>query len=258
MQFVWWQLLLVIVISYLFGNVTFARIIAKCKHKDITKLGSGNPGSTNTLRNFGLKLGILNLVLDLLKGFIPSIVTFYLFGQNYAYLYIAGISTIVGHIYPVIFKFKGGKGIATSIGVFLVANWWVALIVFIVMIIGMIFIKYASIFTIGFVIVMSIVEICLTNPANWVNYIFISMILILVMYAHRHNIVKLFTGKENKTELLKMLKGIINKKKNQNEQTQVINNPNELSNIDNSNNTDSLNQKEEKSTINNDDVGNDT
>ena len=111
------------------------------------------------------------------------------------------------------FKFKGGKGIATSVGVFLVANWWVALICFAVMIIGMLFVKYASIFTIGFVIAMSVVEICLCNPANWVNYIFISLILLLVIYAHRANIVRLFKGKENKTELLKMLKGLGKKKK---------------------------------------------
>ena len=81
------------------------------------------------------------------------------------------------------------------------------------MIIGMLFVKYASIFTIGFVVAMSIVEICLCSPLNWVNYIFISGILALVLYAHRSNIKKLLTGKENKTELLKMLKGL-GKKKN--------------------------------------------
>ena len=80
------------------------------------------------------------------------------------------------------------------------------------MLIGMIFVKYASIFTIGFVVAMSIVEICLTNPINWVNYILISGILFLVLYAHRANIVRLVKGKENKTELLAMLKGL-NKKK---------------------------------------------
>ena len=250
------------IISYFIGNINGARVVSKIKHGDVTKSGSGNPGTLNVWRTFGFWPGIMTFVLDMLKGLIPCLVAYLTFGyigcNPEIALYVAGFSVVLGHVFPVVFKFKGGKGIATSIGVFLVANWWVALIVFVVMIIGMIFIKYASIFTIGFVIVMSIVEICLTNPTNWVNYIFISMILILVMYAHRHNIVKLFTGKENKTELLKMLKGIINKKKNQNEQTQVINNPNELSNIDNSNNTDSLNQKEEKSTINNDDVGNDT
>ena len=118
----------------------------------------------------------------------------------------------MGHIFPVVYGFKGGKGIATSIGVFLVANWWVSLIAFVVMIVGMLFIKYASIFTIGFVVALSIVEICLTYPLNWVNYLFICGILLLVLYAHRANIVRLIKGKENKTELLAMLKGLKKKK----------------------------------------------
>ena len=118
----------------------------------------------------------------------------------------------------VLFNFKGGKGIATSVGVFLVINWWVSLIAFAVMIVGMIFVKYASIFTIGFVIAMSIVEICICNPLNWVNYLFISGILLLVLYAHRANIARLIKGKENKTELLAMLKGLKKKKVKQNEE----------------------------------------
>ena len=120
---------------------------------------------------------------------------------------------MLGHIFPVIFKFKGGKGIATSVGVFLVVNWWVALIAFAVMILGMLFVKYASIFTIGFVLAMSIVEIFVCNPANWVNYMFISAILFLVVWAHRENLKRLIQGKENKTELLAMLKGLSKKNK---------------------------------------------
>ncbi|MBQ9795402.1 MAG: glycerol-3-phosphate acyltransferase, partial [Clostridia bacterium] len=127
-------------------------------------------------------------------------------------VYVSGFSVVLGHIFPVLYNFKGGKGIATSIGVYLVINWWVSLIAFAVMIVGMLFVKYASIFTIGYVVAMSIVEICLCNPVNWVNYILISGILVLVLYAHRANIVRLFKGKENKTELLAMLKGLGKKK----------------------------------------------
>ena len=204
-------------VSYLIGNISSARIVANFKHDDITKYGSGNPGTLNTWRAFGFWAGVLTFVLDMLKGLIPTLVAYLTFGKISGCsaeiaTYVAGFSVVLGHIFPVIFKFKGGKGIATSIGVFLVANWWVALIVFAIMIIGMLFVKYASIFTIGFVIAMSIVEICLCNPLNWVNYIFISGILALVLFAHRSNIKKLFTGKENKTELLKMLKGLGKKK----------------------------------------------
>lgn len=206
------------VVSYFIGNINFARIVSKVERGDVTKSGSGNPGTLNMWRTFGFWPGVITFILDMIKGIIPTLVaylTFSYLGCNAEIsMYIAGFAVVLGHIFPVIFKFKGGKGIATSIGVFLVANWWVALIVFAVMILGMIFVKYASIFTIGFVVAMSIIEICLTNPINWVNYILISAIMVLVLFAHRSNIKKLFTGKENKTELLKMLKGICGKKKN--------------------------------------------
>lgn len=215
MQYLYYVLLGLI--SYFIGNINWARVISKINHGDVTKQGSGNPGTLNVWRAFGFWPGVFTFILDAVKGLVPTLVAYLTFGyigcNPEIALYVAGFAVVLGHIFPVIFKFKGGKGIATSIGVFLVANWWVALIVFAVMIIGMLFIKYASIFTMGFVIAMSIVEICLCDPANWVNYIFISLILILVLYAHRSNIKKLFTGKENKTELWAMLKGIANKKK---------------------------------------------
>ena len=203
--------------SYFIGNISSARIVSGVKNDDITKYGSGNPGTLNTWRAFGFWAGVLTFVLDMIKGLIPTLVAY----LTYGYLgcnveiavYVAGFSAVLGHIFPVLFNFKGGKGIATSVGVFLVINWWVSLICFVIMIVGMLFIKYASIFTIGFVVAMSIVEICLCNPANWVNYIFIGLILALVLFAHRANIVRLFQGKENKTELLKMLKGLGKKKK---------------------------------------------
>ena len=68
---IWWQILIIVVVSYFMGNISFSRFLAKTKNKDITKLGSGNPGMTNTLRNFGVKLGVVNLILDMLKAFIP-------------------------------------------------------------------------------------------------------------------------------------------------------------------------------------------
>lgn len=205
------------ILSYLLGNISSARIVSKFKHGDVTKQGSGNPGTLNVWRAFGFWAGIVTFIFDALKGVIPTLVGYLLFphigGNGEIAMYIAGFFVILGHIFPVVYKFKGGKGIATAIGVFLVANWWVSLILFVVMIVGMLFIKYASIFTIGFVVVMSIVEICLTNPANYINYILICGILFLVLFAHRANIKRLLAGKENKTELLQMVKHLKDKKK---------------------------------------------
>ena len=71
--------MLVSFISYAFGNLSFARYISRLKKNDITRLGSGNPGSTNMLRNFGFKIGVLNLILDMLKGFVPTLITYFIF-----------------------------------------------------------------------------------------------------------------------------------------------------------------------------------
>ena len=200
------------VVCYFIGNITWARVVAKAKHDDITKHGSGNPGTLNSWRSYGFWPGVITFVLDMLKGLICALAGYWIFkccGLNAEVaLYVGGFACVLGHIYPVLFKFKGGKGIATSIGVFFVANWWVTLICFVLMIVSMLFIKYASICTLLEIIVLSVVELCLVNPANWLNYIMICGILFLVLFAHRTNIKRLFTGKENKTELLAMLKKI--------------------------------------------------
>ena len=142
--------ILLIIFSYLVGNINFALIISKHNKSDITKKGSGNPGTINMLRSYGGKLGGLTLILDMIKGATPAIIGFFAFG-GYANLqmailglYIGGFSVIVGHIYPIMLKFKGGKGIACSLGVFLIANQS-TLIFFIVAVIYLWFFEYGSI-----------------------------------------------------------------------------------------------------------------
>jgi len=165
--------ILLAIVSYFIGNINFARVVAKSKKDDITKHGSGNPGTLNAWRSYGFWPGFLTFLLDMIKGVITTLTAFLTFGylgcEPEVAAYVAGFSVVLGHIFPVIFKFKGGKGIATSVGVFLVLNWWVALIIFAFMILGMLFVKYASIFTIGFVVVMSVVEIFLINPVHWIT-----------------------------------------------------------------------------------------
>ena len=125
------------VVSYFIGNITFARIIAKFHKDDITKHGSGNPGTLNTWRSYGFWPGVLTFLLDMIKGLLPTLVAYLSFGyidgcSAEIAVYIAGFSVVLGHIFPIIFSFKGGKGIATSVGVFFIANWWVSLIALVV------------------------------------------------------------------------------------------------------------------------------
>ena len=134
----WWQFLLLAIGSYLMGNINFAIIISKLKKKDIRTLGSGNPGTLNMSRNFGLKIGLLTLVLDIFKGAIPTFIGFiiyrntYFVGTSLSIELLAkvgcGFFAVLGHVFPVFMKFKGGKGIATTIGVFAVCNPLIAVI----------------------------------------------------------------------------------------------------------------------------------
>ena len=207
------------IVSYFIGNILFAKIFSHVYHGDVTKSEkgtSGNPGTLNMWRKFGFLPGILTFIFDMIKGLTPTLIAYLTFGKlgcnPEIAVYIAGFCVVLGHIFPITAKFKGGKGIATSIGVFLVVNWKFALIAFVVMVVCMLFIKFASICTLGFVLACSIAELVVCNPANWVNYIFICGILTLVFVAHRGNIKRLLTGKENKTELWRMVKGIFKKK----------------------------------------------
>lgn len=208
---VWWQVALVVIISYLCGNISFARIISKSKKDDITKLGSGNPGSTNILRNYGAKYGVLNLALDMFKGFVPSLVSYYVFGHDYVMLYIAGISSMLGHIYPVFFGFKGGKGIATMLGMFLAANPIVTLIcVGVGAVIWAIF-EYGSVVSFLCITTLTVVEgirakMNLDVVSRKIICLILFAIFIFTWYAHRKNIERLLLGKESKASLIKKTK----------------------------------------------------
>lgn len=210
---------MVIVISYFCGNISFARIISNSKHDDITKMGSGNPGSTNVLRQYGLKFGILNLFLDMMKAFVPSLVSFFVFGHSYVMLYIAGISCMIGHMYPVVFKFKGGKGIACVMGVFFAANPIAASIALVVGFVIWAIFEYGSI--VSFVCVTSLIVVeglrfhqILSMPDRSIICLILFAIFVLTWYAHRKNIVRLLIGKESKASLTKKIKKKIKSKEN--------------------------------------------
>lgn len=235
---IWWHIVLVVIVSYFVGNISVSRILAGTKKQDITKLGSGNAGSTNVLRNFGLGMGVLNLVLDILKGFLPAFIAYKIFNDNLVYLYIAGISVMIGHIYPVIFKFKGGKGIASMLGVFLASNPIVTLIVIAVALVSWLAFKYGSIASFICVTALTFIEglnaKTLTYPENLIVSILLFVIFCLTWFAHRGNIVRLLCGKESKVSLIKSTKKRI--KANIKDQNKLIRKVNEAeNNVDHNN-----------------------
>jgi len=215
---VWWHVVLVIICSYLFGNISVARFVAKSQKADITKLGSGNPGSTNILRNYGFYLGLLNLCLDIIKGFIPAFVAYKIFGDDFLYLYIAGLSTIIGHIYPVIFKFKGGKGIASMLGVFFAADPLVALIVVLIAAACWLCFEYGSVASFLCVTALTVYEgvkikNILPSSESRIICLLLYIIFLVTWWAHRGNIQRLLVGRENKVSLIKSTKKKIKQQK---------------------------------------------
>lgn len=216
----WWHIVLVVIISYLCGNISVARMIGRSQKTDVTKLGSGNPGSTNILRNFGFKLGLLNLVLDIIKGVLPTLAASLIFTQSLEVKilasYIAGVSAIVGHIYPVIYGFKGGKGIACMLGVFFVVNFWWTLAVVAIAAISWLCFKYGSVASFLCVTLLTVVEglkikghlgaQALASPYNLIVSLLLFAIFGLTWFAHRKNIQRLLVGRESKVDLLKSTK----------------------------------------------------
>lgn len=193
--------------SYLLGNISVARLLSKVIKTDITKLGSGNPGTINMARNFGWKMGLLTLVLDMLKAIIPCLSAYFIglyvlpvFTPR-TFIFVAGLSVILGHMFPVFYKFKGGKGIACALGVYAVA-YPVTLAIFLA--IGLIILLSTKIGSLAsLIIVTGLSVIGIINFVHYTEIVLIAIIYVLLVWAHRSNIVRLLHGKENKVILFK-------------------------------------------------------
>lgn len=214
---IWWQVLIVIAVSYLSGNISIARIISKKKNQDITKLGSGNPGMTNTLRNFGVKLAAINLLLDMLKAFAPALIAYYVFGHDRVMLYIAGLSAMCGHIYPVFYKFKGGKGISSMMGIFLASNPIATITIMLIGAVIWFIFEYGSVVSFLCITTLTVVEgirakMTLPELDRKIICLMLFAIFIFTWYAHRKNIERLLLGKESKASIKKKVKKKLNQK----------------------------------------------
>lgn len=196
-----WFYILCGVIAYLLGSISFSTIFAKkLMHQDISKVGSGNAGTTNMLRSYGWKLGLLTLVCDAAKGVAAVFIASAIAGETG--MYIAAVCCVGGHTWSCFLKFKGGKGIATTTGVLLVILPLQTIIVF-GSCVGLVFLtKIMSIGSIVGVIASAVVPIIM-YPENTQLHICVLLICAFALWAHRANIVRLFQGKENKLSMKK-------------------------------------------------------
>lgn len=225
----WYWFLLGAVVSYLIGCFNFAVLISHFKKKDIRSEGSGNPGTMNMTRTFGLKIGAVNFFCDVVKGGLPAVVGWVIF-KNYYFAgtcvlvsdfvrYLFGIMVILGHVFPVTMKFKGGKGIASTMGLFAFAlaceRWWYFLIAVALLILTLIYIIFSEMGSMGSLLGVSALTIFQATvfvlryqfvmKTPWV--IVIMMLLfsvnLITWIAHRKNIYRLLAGEEHRTSVRK-------------------------------------------------------
>ncbi len=228
----WWQLALLAVVCYLIGCFNFARLISGRRHKDITKMGSGNPGTMNMSREFGLKIGLLTFLCDALKGGIPALISYFIYRKYYFAgtvfavadftRYFCGLFVIIGHIFPVTTGFKGGKGIASTLGLFWFGiaceRGWAFLLVFLFLVFVVVFIamtEWGSLGSLLGVSGLSIAQMVIfflryantsVNAYMVAAYACILAINVLTWCAHRKNIARLFAGEEHHTSVKRLAK----------------------------------------------------
>lgn len=247
---------LAVVLGYLIGNINFARIFSRAfAGKDITEVGSKNPGTMNMLRTRNFGEAMLTLVFEALKSGAPALVCFFIFEHLYtgfgeiAYFSVA-FAVVVGHCFPVFYKFKGGKGVACTFGMFVFHPilWWVSLVAFFGCFVMFFFVKYGFIVTLTYVVSMSTcatVYFCLRLSWQW--YVPILIIIwvnfLFVLFMHRGNIDRLTRGVENQVDFKEKL--FKSKKKKKTEIALPSNENKEVKNEASENDTNLENEKEE-------------
>ena len=153
---------------------------------------------TNTLRNFGVKLAAINLLLDMLKAFAPALIAYYVFGGDRVMLYIAGLSSMLGHIYPVVFGFKGGKGVAATLGLMIAMTPFVGILTALTWLFMAFTFKYSSLSALTALALAPIYALVLESPIISLIYLGLSL---LSFYRHKENIKRILKGEESKIKL---------------------------------------------------------
>ena len=190
------DIFLIGITSYLMGSIPFGFILAKIfLKKDIREIGSGNIGATNALRTGNKALGYSTLILDILKAIIPVIYV-KIFYQDL--LYIASLCAFLGHVFPIWLKFKGGKGVATYLGILFAINFYFGIIFIIFWFITFFISKFSSLSSL---IGAASIPIYLLFLNQFTQVIFFTIMFILIFFTHRENIKRLKNKEETKTKI---------------------------------------------------------
>ena len=190
------EIILVLIYSYFLGSIPFGLIITKVfLRKDIRKVGSGNIGTTNVLRTGKKSLAIATLIFDILKGYVSVIITLKYFNDL---VYFSALICFIGHIFPVWLKFKGGKGVATYLGIILALSFKFGIIFGLTWLLISFIFKYSSLSSMIGALIVFVYSIFLNNITL---SIFLFITFIIILYTHRENIIRLKDSKETKIKL---------------------------------------------------------
>ncbi len=205
------------IIAYLIGSVNFSVIFSKkFAGFDVREKGSGNAGSTNMLRSVGKKAAALTLICDVLKGVVAIVIAIILGNiiqdsNKELLLQIAGIAVVLGHTFPIFFQFKGGKGVATSLGILLMSNWQIGLICLVFALVLMALTRMVSLGSCAAAVLFPVLTLfindhytVLTEGKQGSAYLVYSIIMaVIVLFNHRTNIKRILNGTENKLSFKK-------------------------------------------------------
>jgi len=192
--------LLLILGAYLIGSIPVGVLLSRLKGKDPRKTGSGNIGATNVLRTAGKVLGIMTLLGDILKGFIPTMMAIQ-WGEPRLIIALVGFAVFFGHLFPVFLKFRGGKGVSTALGVYLALDPLAILISVVVFIVVFLIWRYVSVSSLGGAGTIPFTLFILNAPDE---YIVLALVVVVLIYIkHKDNIKRVIAGTENKVSFSK-------------------------------------------------------
>ncbi len=190
------RLEIIVLLSYLLGSIPFGFIMTKIfLNKDIRKIGSGNIGATNVLRTGNKFIGYMTLSLDVLKAVLPLL---YIKSYQPEFIYISSLCIFLGHLFPIWLKFKGGKGVATYVGILCCINFFLGIIFGITWLLVFFISKYSSLSSIIATMIIPVFSYFILNLNN--SYFFLIM-FVLIVFTHRENIKRLLNKSESKTKI---------------------------------------------------------
>ena len=202
MKYVLW--VVIAVAAYFLGNFSTGLIVGKAfGNIDIRKTGSGNAGTTNIMRTLGWLPSVLTLIGDALKAFIAVKLGKWIGGEIGGY--IAGIAVLLGHNWPVLFEFKGGKGMASSLGIIFANEPWLALVLLVMQIVIVGLTRYMSVASICTAVAYPII-VAVCHPDNAGYIVFAAIMGVLALFCHRANIQRLINHSENRLDFSKISK----------------------------------------------------